>query len=120
VRQNVKTKTNETKCPMGARLRDCDKISKTYSAMIDCYVVQFRRSHCISPPLKPGVVCYFQCSDRLLLYYLVNVLLCYFICLGDVGIDSWMPLVVTNSLEKCFSNAENVVYQNGAKLHQIT
>jgi hypothetical protein len=27
-----------------------------------------------------------------------------------VGIDSWMPLVVRHSLEKCFSNAKNVVY----------
>jgi hypothetical protein len=40
--QNVqKTKTNETKCAMGARLRECDKTSKTYSAMIGCYVMQF-------------------------------------------------------------------------------
>jgi hypothetical protein len=28
----------------------------------------------------------------------------------NVGIDSWMPLVVRHSLEKCFSNAKNVVY----------
>jgi hypothetical protein len=27
-----------------------------------------------------------------------------------VGIDSWMPLVVRHLLEKCFSNAKNVVY----------
>jgi hypothetical protein len=72
-----KTKINETKCPMGARLRECDKTSKTYSAMISSYVVQFRRSHCMSPSLKSGNVCYFSCNDRLLLYYLVKVLLCF-------------------------------------------
>jgi hypothetical protein len=32
------------------------------------------------------------------------------IALRSVGIDSWMPLVVRHSLEKCFSNAKNVVY----------
>jgi hypothetical protein len=29
---------------------------------------------------------------------------------GDIGIDSWMPLVVRYSLEKCFSNAKKVAY----------
>jgi hypothetical protein len=72
-----KIKTNETKCPMGARLRECDKTSETYSAMVGCYVVQFRRSHCMSPSLKYGDVCYYLCSDRLFLYYLVKFSLCY-------------------------------------------
>jgi hypothetical protein len=47
---------------------------------------------------------------------LTAVLLCYFLV---VGIDSWMPLVVRHSLEKCFSNAKTVVYYS-AILHQIT
>jgi hypothetical protein len=52
-------KTNETKCPMGARMRESDKTTKMYHVMIGCYVVQIRRSHCMSSSLKSVDVCYF-------------------------------------------------------------